>query len=226
MAGRCCTCGRLLGGWTTEYGFSHDLMSLSVCDKCHNNLIFDDIAYSEETAMFLQEKLDAGTCATDVREIIKSKITELRENAIKHDATVTQVKEKFEQIRDFPVTTTDIDSPYDIIGPIIYNTTNKGVSGVVSSAYEKLKIKYSDKPFCYLLKTPKEKSVETSILQRAAGQRDFDDAFYICVAEMKLRCVEMGGNAIVGFRMDFDLDTTNYSSFYLQVYGTAVKIKD
>lgn len=56
------------------------------------------------------------------------------------------------------------------------------------------------------------------------GQSGFDRAFYMCVAEMKMRAYQLGGNAIIGMKMDFDLDTTNASSFYLQMYGTVVKI--
>ena len=55
------------------------------------------------------------------------------------------------------------------------------------------------------------------------GQNYFDIAYYMSIAEMKIRARQLGGDAIVGLRMDFDLDTTNMSAFYLQMYGTVVK---
>ena len=58
----------------------------------------------------------------------------------------------------------------------------------------------------------------------SVGQSSFDDAFYIAVAEMKIRAIEMGADAVIGVKMDFDLDTTNFGAFYLQMYGTAVKL--
>ena len=35
----------------------------------------------------------------------------------------------------------------------------------------------------------------------------------------------IGGDAIVAMRYDIDVDTTGIQHFYLQMYGTAVKLK-
>jgi uncharacterized protein YbjQ (UPF0145 family) len=150
-----------------------------------------------------------------------------------------KAEEKLQRILkagDIPVTTADINNPYEIIGPIIVNTTNKGI---FNSAYSQLLKKYSTYPMSALLKMPSTMSeqsgevgtfllsiFDTSLgFEGSVGQASFDSAYYICVAELKLRCAEMGGDAVVGMHMDFDLDTNNWAGFYIQMHGTAVKLK-
>ena len=148
-----------------------------------------------------------------------------------------RLKAEFARIREFPATTEDIDCKYKIIAPVIFNTTNKGV---FTSVYNKLSAKYSRFPHDILLVKPANESLAGSEwgmtllslmdispqFEGTVGQASFDRAFYIGVAELKLRAAEIGANAIVGIRMDFDLDTTNFGAFYLQIYGTAVRIEE
>lgn len=143
----------------------------------------------------------------------------------------------FERIREFPVTTEDLACKYKIVAPIIFNTTNRGV---FASVYNKLEQQYSCMPHKILLVKPEMESPAGSNLgilalslmdaslqfEGSVGQRSFDQVFYIGLAEMKLRAAEMGANAIIGLRIDFDLDTTNYGAFYLQMYGTAVTMEE
>ena len=134
------------------------------------------------------------------------------------------------------VTTTDIHNKYEIIAPIIYNTINRGV---FSSLYKKLLSKYKNTQYEELLSfpslSPQTKTDGMALLtlfdlsagfEGTVGQQSFDLAFYMSIAEMKLRASELGGNAIVGLKIDFDLDTTNFGCFYLQMYGTVVKLLD
>ena len=148
-------------------------------------------------------------------------------------------KEEYQSIllaKKIQVTTTDIHNKYEIISPIIYNTTNRGV---FSSLYKKLLSKYKNSQYEELLGfpslSPQTKTDGMALLtlfdlsagfEGAVGQQSFDLAFYMSIAEMKLRAAELGGNAIVGLTMDFDLDTTNFGCFYLQMYGTVVKLLD
>ena len=140
------------------------------------------------------------------------------------------------KIRDIPVTTADLKEPYEVIGPVIFNTTNKGI---FSSAFTKLCEKYSKAPYNALVKRPSSESIATGEFgtfllsmvdaglgyEGAVGQWQFDDAYYYAIAELKLRCAEMGGDGVVGMSMDFDLDTNNFAAFYLQMHGTVVKFK-
>ena len=36
----------------------------------------------------------------------------------------------------------------------------------------------------------------------------------------------MGADAVIGMRQDIDIDTNGFSYFYLQMYGTAVRLKN
>jgi uncharacterized protein YbjQ (UPF0145 family) len=59
----------------------------------------------------------------------------------------------------------------------------------------------------------------------SVGQSDFEKAFYVAVQELKKRASKLGANAIICMRQDIDLDTNAFQYFYLQMYGTAVRIK-
>ena len=149
------------------------------------------------------------------------------------------LRAEIRRIRDFPVTTVDLKQPYRVIGPVSVNTSNKGI---FSSAYQKLVQHYEQDPYLReLVVRPRTESVrggegglllfslllsDTSAFEGRVGQSEFDRAYYICVAELKRRAAELGGDAVVGMRMDYDLDTSNFGAFYLQMYGTAVKLEE
>jgi len=51
-------------------------------------------------------------------------------------------------------------------------------------------------------------------------------AFAVCVEQLKRACIRVGGNAIVGLRMDTDIEAVmGAHHFYLQMYGTAVRVQ-
>ncbi len=58
----------------------------------------------------------------------------------------------------------------------------------------------------------------------SVGQTDFDKAFFIAVEELSIRAKALGADAIIYMRQDIDMDTNSFQYFYLQMYGTAVKI--
>lgn len=122
------------------------------------------------------------------------------------------------------VTTGDLKQDYEVIGPVYFQISNKGL---FSSALSKLVKKHQSE-----LKEAK-KSGQTSIIERDWGflygeysfgmQNDFDSAFFISVIELQKRAELLGADAIIGMRQDIDLDTNTFQFFYLQMYGTAVK---
>jgi hypothetical protein len=57
------------------------------------------------------------------------------------------------------------------------------------------------------------------------GESAFEFAFYITVEELKKRAAMLGADAVVYMRQDIDLDTEVLQYFYLQMYGTAVKLR-
>jgi uncharacterized protein YbjQ (UPF0145 family) len=57
------------------------------------------------------------------------------------------------------------------------------------------------------------------------GENDFDKAFYICLEEMKKRAARLGADAVIYMRQGMELDTVMFQFFYMQVYGTAVRMR-
>lgn len=123
------------------------------------------------------------------------------------------------------VTTTDIKQEYEIIAPVFFKLSNKGIFGSeLSSLLKQYKKELEDMKSNDLLS--KERSDWGFLVgEWNAGQNDFDKAFFCGVQELKKRAKRMGADAIVGMRMDIDLDTNGFTFFYLQLYGTAVRLK-
>jgi hypothetical protein len=126
---------------------------------------------------------------------------------------------------DMIVTTGDVKNDYDIIGPVFFQVSNKGI---ISSQLGKLKKQYKEEI------NDLKKSSQTSnpradwgflIGEWSVGQTDFEIAFFIAVQELKKRAKFLGGDAVVHMRQDIDLDTNSFAYFYLQMYGTVIKFK-
>ena len=123
------------------------------------------------------------------------------------------------------VTTGDLKQEYDVIGPVYFQVSNKGV---FSSALSKLSKKYAAE-----IKAMKQQgSMGQAVAdwgflygEWSVGQSDFEKAFYVAVQEIMKRAKLVGADAIIGMRQDIDIDTNNFQSFYLQMYGTAVKLR-
>ena len=123
------------------------------------------------------------------------------------------------------VTTGDLRQDYDILGPIYFQVSNKGI---FSSTLSKLVTKH----MAELAELKKQGQFgafrfDWGFLygEYSAGQTDFDKAFFVAVQELKLRAAILGADAVIGMRQDIDMDTTSFQFFYLQMYGTAVKFR-
>jgi hypothetical protein len=125
--------------------------------------------------------------------------------------------------RNFIVTTCDLDKKYEVIGPVYFQVSNKGLFG---SALGKLKKQYQNE-INEMKKRGQvgEARADWGFLwgEFSVGQSDFEAAFFVAVEELKKRASMMGANAIIGLKQDIDLDTNSFQYFYLQMYGTAVK---
>ena len=126
---------------------------------------------------------------------------------------------------DFPVTTGDLHEDYEIIGPVYFQVSNKGL---FSSSLSQLTSIYSAQINAMKNSgTMSREKADWGFLygEWSAGQNQFESAFYIATQELKKRALLVGGDAIIGMRQDIDLDSNGFSFFYLQMYGTAVKRK-
>jgi hypothetical protein len=123
------------------------------------------------------------------------------------------------------VTTGDLKNDYDVIGPVYFSVSNKGLfRSQLGTLIKKYKgdIEVLKKE---ALMSPERTDWGVLWGEFSAGQNDFDKAFYIAVQELKSRAEILNADAIVSMRQDIDLDTNGFQYFYLQMYGTAVKFK-
>ncbi len=124
---------------------------------------------------------------------------------------------------DIIVTTGDLKRDYEVIGPVYFQVSNKGI---FSSALSVLVTQYSKE--LQQLKNNGALSEERSDWgflygEYSVGQSDFEKAFYIAIQELKKRAAILHADAIIGMRQDIDLDTNGFTFFYMQMYGTAVR---
>ena len=125
------------------------------------------------------------------------------------------------------VTTGDIKRDYEILGPIYFQVSNKGL--LLGGTLERLKRYYSDQIQAMKAKgTMSRATADWGFLygEWSVGQNDFEAAFFIATEELKKRAKMVGADAVIGMRQDIDMDTTGFCYFYLQMYGTAVKFKE
>ena len=102
------------------------------------------------------------------------------------------------------VTTTDLKTEYDVLGPVYFSVSNKGLFG---SQLGNLVKKYKGE-----IENLKKESLlnpgrpDWGFLwgEFSAGQNDFDKAFYVAVQELKERASILSADAIVGLRQDID----------------------
>jgi len=126
--------------------------------------------------------------------------------------------------RQVVVTTGDLKQPYQIIAPVYFQISNKGIFGSKFNSYLK---RYSD----LIAAMNARRQIDSGggdfgflIGEWSAGQSDFDKAFFIAVQVLKERTARLKGDAVICMRQDVDIDSTDFQFFYMQMYGTAVKI--
>ena len=127
---------------------------------------------------------------------------------------------------DMIVTTGDLKEDYDVIGPVYFQVSNKGLFGSTLSRL----IKYYSGEIARMRASGKMSPdrADWGFLygEWSVGQSDFEKAFFVSTEELKKRAKLVGADAIIGMRQDIDLDTNGFAYFYLQMYGTAVKFKE
>lgn len=154
---------------------------------------------------------------------------ELRLEEEKKKEALRLKEERVAQSGRIIVTTADLKEEYDVLGPVYFQVSNKGI---FSSTLEKLMKQYQTKI---------NEQLDDGLMARdsvgignllfmplfdlAMRESSFETAFYIATEELKKRAAIIGADAIVGMRQDIDIDTNGFQFFYLQMYGTAVKLR-
>ena len=125
------------------------------------------------------------------------------------------------------VSTGDIPTKYEVIGPVFFCLTNRGILG---SQYQSLRDRYL--PALARAKT----SGHIDFNGTSAGDlfmllvgdlnieaRQYEVALFIGIEEMKKRAARLRANAVIWLRHDLDIDPTGLEFFYLQMMGTAIR---
>ncbi len=119
--------------------------------------------------------------------------------------------------QDIFVTTGDLRQNYQILGPVYFQVSNKGI---FSSALCKL-VKQYEAELAQMKKQGQIGQAQSDwgflYGEFSVGQGDFEKAFFVAVQELKKRAAILGADAVVGMRQDIDLDTTAFQFFYLQM---------
>ncbi len=128
-----------------------------------------------------------------------------------------------EKVNAVIVTTGDLKEDYEIIGPVFFQVSNKGIfSSTLSELVNKYSAEIEEMKNNALMS---ERRTDWGFLwgEYSVGQNDFEKAFFVATQELKKRALMLGGDAVVSMRQDIDLDTSGFQYFYLQMYGTVVK---
>lgn len=156
------------------------------------------------------------------KEMIKSKAA--KEAAEERAAEAKQRAAEYRQkVNAVIVTTGDLKEDYEIIGPVFFQVSNKGLfSSTLSDLVNKYSAEIEEMKNHALMS---ERRSDGGFLwgEYSVGQNDFEKEFFVATQELKKRALMLGGDAVVSMRQDIDLDTSGFQYFYLQMYGTVVK---
>ena len=148
-----------------------------------------------------------------------------------YDALLARLTE----FKNVAITTADLKEPYKVVGPIMNYLSNMGV---YADDYAQIKARYAKPPYDQLLITIAEFTEKNEDACKTAQrlfygainrneeiqefQSELDTAAGICLAQLKLRAAAIGANAVVGVRIETEIDTSAPNLFFIKVYGTAV----
>lgn len=218
---KCAICGKKLGLFDPSYEI-FECNGQTVCDSC--NLRLETLTNSQNPHA-VQNAIKYFNQYPDMDSSCADYIASLNEKAEKNVKTYEKEEMLKNRYKSVVVTTCDLHEDYEILGPVYFQTSNKGI---FSSALSDLIKQYqNDITEMKNRKLMSQERADWGFLVGAgyAGQNEFEKAFYVSIQEMRKRCAEIGGDAIIGLRQDIDMDTTGFQFFYLQMYGTAVKRK-
>ena len=173
-----------------------------------------------------KDKESYGALTDEEKEKFKNEIRSTYKNLqdIRKEATKREIELKKKIMKNTIITTGDLKQNYEIIGPVYYQISNRGI--FANEISEKIN-EYKEA----IEEMKKEGIMSVSMNDYgflygnySVGQKLFEPAFYIATQELKKRAVILGGDAVIFMRQDIDIETENINNFYLQMYGTAVKI--
>ena len=189
------------------------------CPKCNNRQVLEENHGAERL-----EEFDEVPPSTPVLKRIKFS-EQATTDATKSRMGNARHTVHWQETAHIIVTTADLQCPYEIVGPIFYQISNKGLLGGLLSD---MKLHYDE-----VLEELRARGQTgggrhdwfSLVVGGSVGQNDFDTAFFIAVQELKARAHMLRADAVIGMRQDIDIDTNGFQWFYLQMYGTAVRLR-
>lgn len=121
--------------------------------------------------------------------------------------------------KDVVVSTGDIRGDYEVLGPVFFAVSNKGL---FSSQLDELTRKHG---IPATGSTWSDGDIGWAFLagEWPVGHQQFPRGFLVCIEELKLQTLRLGGDGVIWLRQDVDLDTSGFQFFYMQAYGTAIR---
>lgn len=124
------------------------------------------------------------------------------------------------------VTTGDLHQPYEILGPVCVQISNKGQLTHALSLWAKSKQNKKEDS-----QNQNEDSANGADSDSAAGQlssdlSNFEQAFIAATEKLKKRGEMVSADAIICMRQNITMDENAIPTFYMHLYGTAVKFID
>jgi hypothetical protein len=198
------------------------------CPHCECEFKVPGSSFREKIEKEKAEKLELKLEQDRLKESEKQKKDAISlEIKVAEKDNTEKAKQEAASYNNIIVTTGDLRADYDIIGPVFFQVSNRG--GFFSSPLDKIAANY--KAEISQMRSSGQFSPRVGwdwgffYGEYNVGQNDFDKAFFVGVQELKKRAMRIGANAVICMRQDFDLDTDGRQHFYLQMYGTAVKMK-
>ena len=167
----------------------------------------------------------AKEAADDAAKVVGTKMAEQEKiNQIKREESMAFEAKMKDLAKGIIVTTGDLRQEYEIIRPIFFHVSNKGF---FCNNFNKLVEKYKEDIKELELKSIGgfEIGMRLFLGEFSVGEDDFQKAFFIVMEELKRKAITIGADAIIHMRQDVDIETHDFQFFYLQMYGTAVKLK-
>ena len=222
----CQNCGNYTNAFNAAFGYTENPEE-KLCSSCRRKmekaLQGNDLS-DEFLRTHKDELLSQGITENGLKHLQKA--IYIRQGKERQAIERDQKRKLLENSKNVIVTTGDIKQNYEIIGPVYFQVSNKGI---FSNALSDLIAKYSSE--IQEMKNDgmmSEARADWGFLygEWSVGQSQFESAFYVATQELKKRAAMLGGDAVICMRQDIDLDTNAFSYFYLQMYGTAVKFID
>ena len=147
------------------------------------------------------------------KEAAEERAAEAKQKAAEAKQRAVEYRQKVNAVI---VTTGDLKEDYEIIGPVYFQVSNKGLfSSTLSDLVNKYSAEIEEMKNNALMS---ERRTDWGFLwgEYSVGQNDFEKAFFVATQELKKRALMLGGDAVVCMRQDIALDTNGFQYFYLR----------